>query len=71
MEQTVRKLRTIYGRNEAPSAPGVRRFLRKVHETGILMDNRSALPVRTAERIAAVVQSVRENPRTSQVVTEH
>ncbi|KAJ8943512.1 hypothetical protein NQ318_016293 [Aromia moschata] len=34
----------------------------------MLMDNRShprARPVRTAERIAAVAQSVRENPRTS------
>ncbi|KAJ8960319.1 hypothetical protein NQ318_004053 [Aromia moschata] len=59
---------TIFGRNEASSAPGVRWFLRKVLETGMLMDNRShprARPVRTAERIAAVAQSVRENPRTS------
>ncbi|KAJ8940258.1 hypothetical protein NQ318_004968 [Aromia moschata] len=34
----------------------------------MLMDNRShprARPVRTAEKIAAVAQSVRENPRTS------
>ncbi|KAJ8940256.1 hypothetical protein NQ318_004966 [Aromia moschata] len=34
----------------------------------MLMDNRShprARPVRTAERIAAVTQSVRENPRIS------
>ncbi|KAJ8957917.1 hypothetical protein NQ318_001914 [Aromia moschata] len=66
--ETVRKLRTIFGRNEAPSEPGVRQFLRKVRETGMLMDNRShprARPVRTAERIAAVAQSVCENPRTS------
>ncbi|KAJ8945993.1 hypothetical protein NQ318_017109 [Aromia moschata] len=66
--QTVRKLRKIVGRNEAPSAPGLRKFLRKGRETGMLMDNRShpiARPVRTAERIAAVVQSVRENPKTS------
>ncbi|KAJ8947040.1 hypothetical protein NQ318_019932 [Aromia moschata] len=58
----------LTGRNEAPSAPDVRKFLRKVRETGMLMDNRShprACPVRTAERIAAVAQSVRENPRTS------
>ncbi|KAJ8940716.1 hypothetical protein NQ318_009119 [Aromia moschata] len=58
--ETVRKLRTIFGRNEAPSAP--------VRETGMLVDNRShsrARPVRIAERIAAVAQSGRENPRTS------
>ncbi|KAJ8958120.1 hypothetical protein NQ318_006049 [Aromia moschata] len=64
----VRELRTIFGRNEALSAPGVRKFLRKVRETGMLMNNRShprAGPVRTAERIAAVAQCVRENPRTS------
>ncbi|KAJ8950206.1 hypothetical protein NQ318_003197 [Aromia moschata] len=55
-------------RNEAPSAPGVRKFLKKVRETGLLMDNRShprARPVRTAEIIAAVAQSVSENLRTS------
>ncbi|KAJ8947570.1 hypothetical protein NQ318_010082 [Aromia moschata] len=66
--ETVKKLRTIFGRNEAPSAPGVRKFLRKVRETDMLMDNRShprVRPVRTAERIAAVAQSVRENPRNS------
>ncbi|KAJ8962519.1 hypothetical protein NQ318_000910 [Aromia moschata] len=66
--ETVRKLRTIFGRNEAPLAPGVRKFLRKVRETGMLMDNRChprARPVRMSERIAAVAQSVRENPRTS------
>ncbi|KAJ8960960.1 hypothetical protein NQ318_020262 [Aromia moschata] len=66
--ETVRKLRTLFGRNEAPSAPSVRKFLRKVRETDMLMDNRShprARAVRTAERIAIVAQSVRENPRTS------
>ncbi|KAJ8959649.1 hypothetical protein NQ318_021836, partial [Aromia moschata] len=65
---TVRKLRTIFGRNQAPSAPDVRKLSRKVCETGMLMDNRShprACPVRTAERIAAVAQSVCETPRTS------
>ncbi|KAJ8946545.1 hypothetical protein NQ318_004681 [Aromia moschata] len=40
--ETVKKLRIIFGRNEAPSTPGVRKFLRKVHETGMLMDNRSS-----------------------------
>ncbi|KAJ8960940.1 hypothetical protein NQ318_020240 [Aromia moschata] len=66
--ETVKKLRTIFGRNEATSATGVRKFLRKVRETGMLMGNRSHprdRPVRTAERIAAVAQCVRENPRTS------
>ncbi|KAJ8960166.1 hypothetical protein NQ318_003888 [Aromia moschata] len=53
-------MRTVFGRNEAPSAPGVRKFLRKVRETGMLMDNRShprARLLRTAERIAAVAQN--------------
>ncbi|KAJ8956830.1 hypothetical protein NQ318_014244, partial [Aromia moschata] len=65
---TVRKLKTIFGRNEAPSAPGVRKFLRKVRETDMLMDTRShprARPMRSVERIVAVAQSVRENPRIS------
>ncbi|KAJ8956193.1 hypothetical protein NQ318_020745 [Aromia moschata] len=57
-----------FGRNEAPSAPGVRKFFRKVRETGMFIDNRShprARPLRIAARIAAVVQSVRENTRIS------
>ncbi|KAJ8944250.1 hypothetical protein NQ318_013661 [Aromia moschata] len=37
LEKTVRKLRI--GRNEAPSAPGVIKFLRKVRETGLLMES--------------------------------
>ncbi|KAJ8960528.1 hypothetical protein NQ318_013816 [Aromia moschata] len=60
--ETVRKLRTIFGRNEAPSATSVRKFLKKVRETGMLMDNRShprARPVRTAARIAVVAQQLK------------
>ncbi|KAJ8938964.1 hypothetical protein NQ318_019420 [Aromia moschata] len=67
-KQVVRKLKTIFGRNEAPSVPSVRKFLSKIRETGMLMDNRRhpcAHSVRTAERIVAVAQSVREKPRTS------
>lgn len=66
--ETVRKLRRIFGRNEAPSAAGVSKFIRKVRETGLLVDNKRyprARPVRSVEKIAAVAQSVRENPRTS------
>ncbi|KAJ8947231.1 hypothetical protein NQ318_001518 [Aromia moschata] len=54
------KIENNFGRNEAPSAPGVRKLLRKVRETGMLRDNRShprARPVRTAEIIAAVAQN--------------
>ncbi|KAJ8954789.1 hypothetical protein NQ318_014900 [Aromia moschata] len=34
--ETVRKLRTTFGRNEAPSAAGVRKFLRKFRELACL-----------------------------------
>ncbi|KAJ8954513.1 hypothetical protein NQ318_000744 [Aromia moschata] len=64
--------------DEASSPPGVRKFLRKVRETGMLMDNRShprARPVRTAERIAAVAQTkkviVPRNTKRVERVQEH
>ena len=36
----VRKLRTAFGRREAPPAPYVHYLVRKVKETGILIDKR-------------------------------
>ena len=50
--ECVGKLRTEFGRREAPSAPYVRYLVEKVKETGILIDKPKA--VRTPENIAAV-----------------
>ena len=36
--ECVRKLRTVFGRREAPSATYVRYLVKKVKETGILID---------------------------------
>ena len=57
----MRKLRTDFGRREAPSAPYVRSLVKKVKETGILIDNpkrEKPKTVRTPENIAAVAKSV-------------
>ena len=64
----MRKLRTDFGRREAPSAPYVRYLMKKVKETGILIDKsrrEKSKTVRTTENIAAVAESVRESPSTS------
>lgn len=66
--ECVRKLRTEFGRKEAPSAPYVRYFVKKVRETGLLIDKptrENPKPVRTPENIAAVAESVRDAPGTS------
>lgn len=66
--ECVRKLRTDFGRREAPSAPYVRYLVKKVKETGILIDKpkrEKPKTVRTPENIAAVAESVREAPSTS------
>lgn len=66
--ETVRILKRNFGRNNAPTAAGVRKFVKKVRETGLLIDNRTysrVRPVRSTENIAAVAESVRLNPRTS------
>ena len=68
VEECGRKLRTVFGRLEAPSAPYVRYLVKKVKETGILIDKpKSEKPktVRTPENIHAVAKSVREAPSTS------
>ena len=56
-----RKLRTDFGRREAPSSSNVRYLVQKVKETGILIDK----PKRAPENIAAVAESVCEAPSTS------
>ena len=64
----VRKLHTDFGRREAPSAPYVHYLLKKVKETGILIDKpkrEKPKTLRTLENIAAVAESVCEAPSTS------
>ena len=61
MLQNVLKLRTEFGRREAPSAPYIRYLVKKVKETGILIDkpkHEKPKTVRTSESIAAVAESV-------------
>ena len=64
----MRKLHTDFGRREAKSAPYVRYFVKKVKETGILIDKpkrEMSKKVRTPENIAAVAESVCEALLTS------
>ena len=61
--ECVRKLREDFGRSEAPSALYGRYLLKKVKETGILIDKpkrENTKTVRTPENIAAVAENVRE-----------
>ena len=63
-----RKLRTGFGRREAPSAPYVRYLVKTVKETGILIDKlkrEKPKRVRSPENIAAGAESVCEEPSTS------
>ena len=60
-----------FRRREAPLDPYVHYLVKKVKETGILIDkpNReNPKTVRTPENIAAVAESVRESPSKSIVV---
>ena len=55
--ECVRKLRTDFGSRETPSAPHVRCLVKKVKETGILIDKpkrEKPKTVRTSENIVAV-----------------
>ena len=66
--ECVQKLRTDFGGREAPYAPYVHYLVKKVKETGILIDKpkfEKPKTVRTPENIAAVTESVREAPSTS------
>ena len=57
----VRKLRTHFGRREAPSAPYVCYLMKKVEETGIFIDKpkrEKPKTVSTPQNIAVVAESV-------------
>ena len=64
----MRKLRTAFGRRNAPSAAYFRYLVKKVKETGILIykpKREKPKTVRTPENIAAMAESVCEVPSTS------
>ena len=64
----VQKFRTDFGRREALSAPYVRYLVKKVKETGILIDKskrEKPRTVRTLENIATVAESLCKAPSTS------
>ena len=66
--ECMRKLRTDFGRREAPSALHIRYLVKKVEETGIPIDKpkrEKPKTVRTSENIAAVAESMCESPLTS------
>ena len=64
----MRKLRTDFGRREAPSVSYVRYLVKRVKETGSLNDKQKrekSKTVRTPENITVVAESVCEAPSTS------
>ena len=64
----MRKLHTNCGRRAAPSAPYIGYLVKKVKETGMLIDKpkrEKPKKGRTPENIAAVPESVCEAPSTS------
>ena len=66
--ECMRKLRTDLGRREALSAPYVRYLVKKVKETGILIDKPKREKPKTEstpQNIAVVAESVCEAPLTS------
>ena len=63
--QTIRNLRGKFGRKKIPSTQFVDQFVKRVQQTGSLLDKATrscARPVRSTENIAAVAQSVLEQP---------
>ena len=68
LTECMRKLRTDFERREAPSAPYVHYLVKKVKETGILIDilkREKPKTVRTPENISAVAESACEAPSTA------
>ena len=66
--QTVRNLRKKFNKKDVPKTQFVDQFVKRVRETGSLLDKTTRVrtrPVRSTENIAAVGQSVREQPPTS------
>lgn len=65
---TIRKVRPIFGRNNVPSPCTVKRLMEKFERTGSVSDVKHTTRARTArseENVAAVRESVAENPETS------
>lgn len=65
---TFRALRAIYGQNNRPTECTIRRLVSKFETTGSVTDRRAPLRernARSAENIAAVRESVQENPKQS------
>ena len=63
--ENVRKLRTDFGRRKAPSTSHVHYLVKKVKETGILIDKpkrQQPKPARTPENIATVAENACEAP---------
>ena len=61
-------MRTDFGRREVLLAPYVRYLVKKVQETGILIDKPKRVKPKTdltSENIAAIAESMREAPSTS------
>lgn len=68
IRRTFRALRPIYGVDNRPAESTIRRLINKFQATGLVVDERRPVRERTArsiENIAAVRESVRENPRLS------
>jgi DNA-binding IclR family transcriptional regulator len=66
--ETVRKIRGIFGRRNAPNQSTVQRLIKKFEETGSIMNSKLRVRHRTGrslENIAAVTESVAESPGTS------
>jgi hypothetical protein len=68
LAETVRRVRGVFGRNEAPSRTAIVKLIKKFEEIGQVSEVKSPVRrrrVRSAENIAAVAESVAENPRMS------
>lgn len=68
VRQTFRELRNIYGRNDRPTERSIQRIIAKFEQSGSVADR--AVPVRrrnvrSSENIAAVAESVAEDPNLS------
>lgn len=68
VRQTFRALRPVYGVHDRPTESTIRRLMQKFEESGSVKDRPTPVRqrrVRSAENIAAVRESVHENPRQS------
>ena len=68
VRQTFRALRRVYGVHDRPTESSIRRLMQKFEESGSVVDRPTPVRqrrVRSVENIAAVRESVNENPRQS------